>query len=114
MVLAILRRETTAAEAARAHGLDPELVEGWRRRFVQGGEDALRDERRSESLAADRSAWSGSRPLLVALTAVCLLWLALRVAYFQRVLHGGCPGVRHRRDSNSRWGAITPGTTSPA
>ena len=92
MVLAILRRETTAAEAARAHGLDPELVEGWRRRFVQGGEDALRDERRSESLAADRSAWSGSRPLLVALTAVCLLWLALRVAYFNGYYTEDAPG----------------------
>ena len=38
----MLRGETTAAEAARRHGLEVAEVEEWRERFLLGAENALR------------------------------------------------------------------------
>jgi transposase-like protein len=42
LVLSLLKGETTAAEAARRHGLRVAEVEEWRDRFLLGAENALR------------------------------------------------------------------------
>jgi transposase-like protein len=42
LVLSLLKAETTAAEAARRHGLKVAEVEEWRDRFLLGAENALR------------------------------------------------------------------------
>jgi transposase-like protein len=42
LVLSILRGETSAAEAARAHDLTVAQVEEWKERFLSGAENALR------------------------------------------------------------------------
>lgn len=42
LVLEILRGETTAAEAARRHGLTVAEIEQWKARFLGGAENALR------------------------------------------------------------------------
>ena len=42
LVISVLRGETTAAEAARRHGLKVAEVEEWRERFLLGAETALR------------------------------------------------------------------------
>jgi transposase-like protein len=42
LVLEILRAETTAAEAARRHGLTVAEIEQWKERFLGGAENALR------------------------------------------------------------------------
>jgi transposase-like protein len=42
LVLEILRGESTAAEAARKHGLTVAEIEDWKERFLSGAENALR------------------------------------------------------------------------
>src|ERR1700677_1828802 len=42
LVVSLLKGETTAAEAARRHGLKVAEVEEWRDRFLLGAENALR------------------------------------------------------------------------
>jgi transposase-like protein len=42
LVISLLKGETTAAEAARRHGLKIAEVEDWRDRFLFGAENALR------------------------------------------------------------------------
>jgi hypothetical protein len=42
LVLSLLKEETTAADAARRHGLKVAEVEEWRDRFLLGAENALR------------------------------------------------------------------------
>jgi transposase-like protein len=42
LVLSLLKGETTAAEAARRHGLRVAEVEEWRERFLVAAENALR------------------------------------------------------------------------
>jgi transposase-like protein len=42
LVVKLLKGETTAAEAARRHGLKVAEVEEWRDRFLLGAENALR------------------------------------------------------------------------
>jgi hypothetical protein len=42
LVLSLLKGETTAADAARRHGLKVAEVEEWRERFLLGAEKALR------------------------------------------------------------------------
>ena len=42
MIISLLKGETTAAEAARRHGLKIAEVEEWRDRFLLGAETALR------------------------------------------------------------------------
>jgi transposase-like protein len=42
LVVGLLKGETTAAEAARRHGLKVAEVEEWRDRFLLGAENALR------------------------------------------------------------------------
>jgi len=44
LVLQILRGEGSVEELASRHGLDPSQAEGWTRRFVEAGEDALQTE----------------------------------------------------------------------
>ncbi|WP_288090662.1 DUF1153 domain-containing protein [Roseiflexus sp.] len=44
LVLAILRGETTAAEAVRRHGLTVAEIERWKERFLGGAENALRSQ----------------------------------------------------------------------
>jgi len=48
LVLSLLKAETTAAEAARRHGLKVAEVEEWRDRFLLGAENALRARPREE------------------------------------------------------------------
>jgi len=48
LVLTILQGETSAAEAARQHGLTVSEVEGWRDKFLLGAENALRSRPRNE------------------------------------------------------------------
>jgi len=43
VVVSILKGETSAAEAARKHGLTVAEVEDWRDRFLLGAENALRN-----------------------------------------------------------------------
>jgi hypothetical protein len=52
-VISLLKGETTAAEAARRHGLKMAEVEEWRDRFLLGAENAL--DRRKRSAAAKRN-----------------------------------------------------------
>ena len=42
LVISLLKGETTAAEAARRHGLKVAEIEEWRDRFLLGAENALR------------------------------------------------------------------------
>jgi hypothetical protein len=42
LVVSILKGETSAAEAARLHGLTVAEVEDWREKFLLGAENALR------------------------------------------------------------------------
>jgi transposase-like protein len=42
LVLSLLKGETTAADAARRHGLKVAEIEDWRERFLFGAENALR------------------------------------------------------------------------
>jgi transposase-like protein len=48
LVISIVRGETTAAEAARRHGLTVSEVEQWRDRFMLGAENALRAKPRDD------------------------------------------------------------------
>ena len=42
LVISLLKGDTTAAEAARRHGLTVAEIEAWRDRFLLGAENALR------------------------------------------------------------------------
>ena len=53
LVLQILRGETTAAEAARKHGLTVAEVEDWKERFLSGAENALRSKPLDEEALKD-------------------------------------------------------------
>jgi len=53
LVLSILKGETSAAEAARKHGLKLSEVEDWRERFLLGAENALRSRPREEEALKD-------------------------------------------------------------
>jgi transposase-like protein len=48
LVLSLLRGETSAAEAARKHGLTVAQVEEWRELFLAGAENGLRSHPRDE------------------------------------------------------------------
>src|SRR5829696_7977614 len=48
LVLSLLRGETSAAEAARKHGLTVAQVEEWRELFLAGAENSLRSRPREE------------------------------------------------------------------
>jgi transposase-like protein len=53
LVLEILRGETTAAEAARKHGLTVAEIEDWKERFLSGAENALRSKPLDEEALKD-------------------------------------------------------------
>jgi transposase-like protein len=53
LVLSLLRGETSAAEAARKHGLTVAQVEEWREVFLLGAENALRSRPRDEEALKD-------------------------------------------------------------
>ena len=53
LVLSVLKGETSAAEAARKHGLTIAQVEEWRERFLSGAENALRSRPRNEDAQKD-------------------------------------------------------------
>jgi transposase-like protein len=53
LVLSLLRGETSAAEAARKHGLTVAQVEEWRELFLMGAENALRTRPRDEDAFKD-------------------------------------------------------------
>jgi transposase-like protein len=53
LVLEILRGETSAAEAARKHGLTVAEVEDWKERFLSGAENALRSKPLDEEALKD-------------------------------------------------------------
>ena len=50
LVLSLLKGETTAADAARRHGLKVAEVEEWRERFLLGAENALRARPKEEAV----------------------------------------------------------------
>ena len=58
LVISVLRGETTAAEAARRHGLKVAEVEEWRERFLLGGERAARAAERATVLVVKARALS--------------------------------------------------------
>ena len=53
MVLSIVKGETSAAEAARKHGLTVAEIERWKEQFFAAGENALRARPRDEQAAKD-------------------------------------------------------------
>ena len=53
LVLSILKGETSAAEAARTHGLTVGQVEEWRETFLLGAENALRSRPRDDEALKD-------------------------------------------------------------
>ena len=54
LVLSLLKGETSAAEAARKHGLTVAQVEEWREAFLLGAENALRTRPRDEDALKDK------------------------------------------------------------
>jgi transposase-like protein len=53
LVISLLKGETSAAEAARQHGLTVAEVEDWRDKFLLGAENALRSRPRHEEALKD-------------------------------------------------------------
>jgi transposase-like protein len=53
VVLSIVKGETSAAEAARRHGLTIAEIERWREQFFAAGENALRARPKDEEAAKD-------------------------------------------------------------
>jgi len=53
LVVSILKGETTAAEAARKHGLTVGEIEDWQEKFLQGAENALRSRPKDEDALKD-------------------------------------------------------------
>jgi transposase-like protein len=53
VVLSIVKGETSAAEAARKHGLTVAEIERWREQFFAAGENALRARPKDEEAAKD-------------------------------------------------------------
>jgi hypothetical protein len=49
LVISLFKGETTAAVAARSHGLKVAEVEEWRERFLLGAENSLRARRRKNA-----------------------------------------------------------------
>jgi hypothetical protein len=54
LVVSILKGETSAAEAARLHGLTVAEVEDWREKFLLGAENALRTWPKDEEAVKDK------------------------------------------------------------
>ena len=86
----ILRREISAADAARTHDVPAELIEGWTRQFLLDAEAAL-------SRPGNPSVPSWSRPwtepgVAVGAAGVAAIWLALRVAYWNGFYIEDSPG----------------------
>lgn len=53
LVLEILQGKTTAAEAARRHGLKVAEIEVWKQKFLAGAENALRSRPRDDEAMKD-------------------------------------------------------------
>lgn len=53
LILEILKGKTTIAEAARTHGLIVAELEQWKKRFLSGAENALRNRPRDEEEQKD-------------------------------------------------------------
>ena len=53
LALSVLKGKTSAAEAARKHGLTIAQVEEWKERFLSGAENALRSRPRNEEAMKD-------------------------------------------------------------
>jgi Protein of unknown function (DUF1153). len=53
VVMSIIKGETSAAEAARKHGLTIAEIERWKEQFFAAGENALRARPRDEEAAKD-------------------------------------------------------------
>jgi len=53
LVISLLKGETTAADAARHHGLKVAEVEEWRDRFLLGAENALRARQKEDEALRD-------------------------------------------------------------
>jgi transposase-like protein len=53
LVLSIIKGETSAAEAARKHGLTVAEVERWKEAFLAGAENALRSRPKDEEALKD-------------------------------------------------------------
>jgi hypothetical protein len=90
LVLSILKGEISEADAALRNGLDPATIEDWKRRFLRGAELAL-DEPRTEQttrLARLPGGWRSR----VAMVAVALIWLVLRIAFWNGYYTEDAPG----------------------
>jgi dolichyl-phosphate-mannose-protein mannosyltransferase len=90
LVLSILKGETTEADAARKHGLSLEEVEDWKRRFLLGAEEALG--RPQSDLWSSISRLNGGWTFRFALVTVGLIWIGLRVAYWNGYYTEDAPG----------------------
>ena len=53
LVLSIIKGETSAAEAARKHGLTVAEIEGWKDQFFLGAENALRSKPKDDEALKD-------------------------------------------------------------
>ena len=53
LIVSLLKGETSAAEAARTHGLTVAEVEDWREKFLLGAENVLRSRPRDEEALKD-------------------------------------------------------------
>ena len=53
LVVSILKGDTTAAEAARKHGLTVGEIDDWREKFQQGAENTLRARPKAEDALKD-------------------------------------------------------------
>lgn len=60
LVVSILKGETSAAEAARQHGLTVAEVQDWREKFLLGGENALRSRPRGALRTVNSTSWPRS------------------------------------------------------
>ena len=84
LILHILQGRTTAEHAAAEHGLAVSEIIGWQERFLAGGQTALSDRLDGRN--------SRSRSYRLALAALVVFWLVLRVAYFNGYYTEDAPG----------------------
>src|SRR5215469_9788991 len=74
LVVSLLKGETTAAEAARRHGLKVAEVEEWRERFLLGAENALRPRPTGRKKGSNALAASLGLLLLALGTCIAMGW----------------------------------------
>jgi 4-amino-4-deoxy-L-arabinose transferase-like glycosyltransferase len=86
LVLAILKGEFSASEAADRYGLTVDEIERWVSCFLRGGERALRVDSGSPAAVWRRPAYAASVLLILA------VWIGLRIAYWNGYYVEDSPG----------------------